>query len=453
MAWLYARTRGGGERTPARARELLARLGLTPPPLAAVVVGTNGKGTVTAMLAAGLTAGGRVTGRFLSPHVEVFEERVIVDGEPVSPERVDAFVRAARRLDEGWAGGEATRPSFFEWTLALALTEFARRGAAAGVFEAGVGGLHDATRALEPLALTVLTNVDLDHVETLGPTVEAIARDKALAFRRGVPAVCGAHQPTALAVIREVAGAVGAPLHVDPEAAAVGGRTSADEALFALPSAADRALAASGEPGSLRRANRRANSRLAAAALRLLGADEAAVEAGLAAPALPARLERFLLPDGDAAGAGVLVVLDGAHDPAAAERLAAEVAPGYVLLFGALARKQGGQVLAALAPNAATVVITDAAVDDPAAHRGAGNAYVPDTAAALDAALAAARHAGGEPPTIVVAGSLYLAGLVRPLLRGRGRRLPDAWEAVSACPEQRGETGLSARSRRATCGG
>lgn len=445
LAWLYSRSRAGGERTSARAAALLAALGLAPPPLTAVVVGTNGKGTVTAMMAAGLSAAGRVTGRFLSPHVEAFEERVAVAGNPTTRGRVAEFVRAARDLDAAWPHGEATRPAFFEWVLAFALDEFNRLGADAAVLEAGVGGHHDATRAVAPLALAVLTNVDLDHVETLGGSLEAIARDKALAFRPGVPAVCGATQPGVLAVVGSVAAELGAPLHVDPFAAGGGG----EAALFTLPRAVERALGEPGTAGGLRRANRRANSRLAAAALRLLGVDEAGVAAGLTAPALPARLERFLLPPAAVGSRPVLVVLDGAHDPAAADRLAGEVEPGYVLLFGALARKQGREVLERLAPRAAGVVVTDAATGEPAAHARAGDVYLSDTSAALGAALALAEATPTNQPTVVVAGSLYLAGLVRPLLRAAGTRLMDPWEG----PAPRPAAGLSARSRRATYGG
>lgn len=434
LEWLYARTRSGGERTSARAATLLRELGLTPPALTAVVVGTNGKGTVSTMVARGLSASGARAGRFLSPHVEEFRERVAIDGVPVSEAALVAFVERARRLDDDWPHGAGLRPAFFEWTLAFALERFAA-SADACVLEAGVGGLHDATRAVEPVDLVVLTNVDLDHMDTLGTTLTAIASDKAGAFREGVPVVCGASQPEVVAVAAARAAELGAPFHLDPfvaDAPRGAGRSGGEVGLFELPGAVAGDLAArpAGAPsGALAgaNANRRANSRLAAAALRLLGAPESAVVAGLRAPALPARFERFIVRD--ERGAALLVVLDGAHDPAAAARLAAEVTPGYTLLFGALARKQGQRVLDTLAPRAATVIVTEAAPGEPPSAVWPGATVVADTAAALDAATAAA--GATSAPLLLVAGSLYLAGLVRPLLTQRGTRLPDPWERAA----------------------
>lgn len=432
LQWLYARTRSGGRRTSARAATLLRELSLKPPTPTAVVVGTNGKGTVSTMLARGLSASGARTGRFLSPHVEEFRERVAVDGVPVSEAALVAFVERARRLDDAWPHDEGLRPAFFEWTLAFALERFAA-SADACVLEAGVGGLHDATRAVRPVDVVVLTNVDLDHMDTLGTTLTAIASDKAGAFRAGVPVVCGASQPEVVAVAAAQAARLGAPFHLDPFVSDTSRNAgAASDGLFELPRAVADDLAAppTGAPsGALAgaNANRRANSRLAAAALRLLAVPEPAVAAGLRAPALPARFERFLV-QGDRGGE-LLVVLDGAHDPAAAARLAAEVTPGYTLLFGALARKQGQRVLDTLAPRAATVIVTEAARGETPTAVWPGATVVADTAAALDAATAAARAAGA--PLLLVAGSLYLAGLVRPLLTQRGARLPDPWEQLA----------------------
>ncbi len=435
LQWLYARTRSGGRRTSARAATLLRELGLKPPAPTAVVVGTNGKGTVSTMLARGLTASGARTGRFLSPHVEEFRERIAVDGVPVSEAALVAFVERARRLDGGWPYAEGLRPAFFEWTLAFALERFAT-SADACVLEAGVGGLHDATRAVGPVAVVVLTNVDLDHMDTLGTTLTAIASDKVGAFREGVPVVCGASQPEVVAVAAAQAAALGAPFHLDPfvsEAAQRAGAPGGADGLFELPRAVAEDLAAP-PTGALSgvlagaNANRRANSRLAAAALRLLAVPEPAVTVGLRAPALPARFERYLLHDDH--GGDLLVVLDGAHDPAAAARLAAEVTPGYTLLFGALARKQGQRVLDTLAPRAAAVIVTEAARGEPPTAAWPGANVVADTAAALDAATAAARATGA--PLLLVAGSLYLAGLVRPLLTRLSERLPDPWELPAA---------------------
>lgn len=459
LDWLFSQTRAGGERSPARAAALLARMGLKAPEHSVSVVGTNGKGTVTAMIAAGLSAAGHKTGRFISPHVESFRERVAVNGTPIAEAQVVDFVRAARELVAASGGAVQPPPAFFEWTLALALSEFARQRTHSAVFEAGVGGASDATHALPNVELVVLTNVDLDHVDVLGPTLELIAADKAGAIRPGTPVVSGVTQPHLQELVAREAHRSSAPLHQ------VRAEGTVSTGLFHVPP----------ELAGVFSPTRLANARLAAASLRLLGLNEAAVTAGLSAPALPARGERFLVPMRGPLGVppvvgvppavgvprtvdappSVEVLLDGAHDPAAARQLLLEIGGRpYALLFGALGRKQGAAVLEVLAPGATSVVLTEAqAGDGHPAPPAAPADFVADPEAALQAALAAAAEGAleskqrGAPPTalheapgahnggsaarplLVVAGSLYLAGRVRPLLRGMGERLPAAWEA------------------------
>lgn len=369
------------------------------------VVGTNGKGSVTNMVAAGLRAEGKVTGRFLSPHVESFLERVGVNDETVQPSHVSAFVSLARSALATKELPPDLRPAFFELTLALALHEFAASGVTHAVLEAGVGGRSDATtaavsatkssgsRGATNLRLVVLTNVDLDHTETLGTDVGAIAAEKAGVFVAGVPAVTGA-TGEALETVTRVAARTGAPLYVD----------DGTDSLFSLPLGAPPELSSS--QGF---ATRRANARLASASLRLLGAKEDSLVAALNAPSLPARGERLEVDRRQ-------VVLDGAHDPAAAAKLRADVKRRYVLLFGSLARKQGAATLAALEPAATAVVVTAVEPDDDIARFGSGGReLIADPAAALRRALELTQPGG----LLLIAGSLYLAGTLRPLLHSR----------------------------------
>jgi len=383
---------------------LLRALALPSPEHVVHVVGTNGKGTVTAMIDAGLRAWGTSSGRFVSPHVEDFRERVSVNGRPVSREAVRRFVAQAQRREI------EPEPAFFEWTLALALAAFARARLSWAVVEAGVGAARDATRALDHVELVVLTNVTPDHLDTLGPDLASVARDKAGAIRAGVPVVTGA-RGQALEVVRLAARRLGAPLHSDTRR----------NGLFEVPPGAPQVGA-----------TRARNARLAAAALRLLGAPEEAVTAGVRAAPLPARGERFAV-------GGCEVVLDGAHDPSAAAELAAELAPGYVLLFGALERKQATATLAPLEAAASAVVLTEAAPGERPIAAGAGRTFLAQPARALERALALATArpaagAGAPPGRVVVAGSLYLAGRVRPLLRRRAQlaRLPLSTVAEAA---------------------
>ncbi len=356
-------------------RRLVARLELTHPRNAVHVVGTNGKGSVTAMLAAGLQAAGVRTGRFISPHVVEFRERVAVNGQWISELEVLEFVRALPPLEPPAA--------FFELTLALALEHFVREGVEMAVIEAGVGAKDDATRILENVRAVVITNVGHDHLGTLGPTLEDVARDKADAVRPGVPTLTAA-TGEALEIIAKVAAERASPLYP----------LSAHDRLFALP------------PGLETLPTRTLNRRLAAATLRLLDTPESAVRHGLNAT-LPARAERFLLGDRE-------VVLDGAHNPDAARALLEHLRPPFTLLFGALPKKLGAETLNVLLPYAGHTVLTDAAPGQASTLGRPGLIFVPEPEAALEHALAL------TPPgqQVVIAGSFYLAGRLRRVLEG-----------------------------------
>lgn len=414
VAWLEAQRRAGRPRDPRVAAALLRRLGTPTPPRVLHVVGTNGKGTVTHLLAAMAQAAGHRTGRFTSPHVEHLRERIAVDGATIDDAAIDAFVARARPLAPPGIG-------FFEWTLALAVDAFHRAGVDLAVVEAGVGARHDATLALPGVIGTVLTNVDLDHQETLGPTLRDIARDKAAVARPGVPLVTGA-TGVALAEVRRAARAAGAPLHV------IGPRSRAGRWPPGAPT-----------PDADWPPTRIENARLALALGRLLGWPETALAAGLGAPPPPARFERFGLL---VAGRPLAALLDGAHDPAAAARLAAAVAPGYVLVYGDLERRRGLATLAPLRARAAEVwlVPAEAGETPPPSPSDPGPASHADDD--LEAALAAAASAAAaRDALLLIAGSLHLAGRVRPWLRrhaapplapaaaGTGAMLGGRWDA------------------------
>ena len=384
LAWLYARRRAG-ERGTYRVRALLARLGHPEAGFLAVhVLGTNGKGSVVAYLEAAFRAAGFAYGAYTSPHLVDFRERIRTHRGLIPEEAVVRFVAWAR--EEAWE----EPPGFFDLATALAFLHFRERGVALAAVEAGVGGEKDATNALSRVALTVLTNVGEDHLEALGGTLEAVAREKAGAFRAGVPVVTGA-RGVGLEVARKVAEERGAPLYVlDPQ-----------DPLFALPA-----------PPGLRGAYQEENARLAAAALRLLGFPEEAIARGLREARHPGRMERFLLE-------GVEVYLDGAHNPPAAEALAREF-PAYHLVFGAFPRKDVRAVLAHLLPKARSVRYTRAG--EGALGGELGTPFFADPWEALEDALGWAK-ADGLP--VLATGSLYLVGRLRErLVAGLGEDLP-----------------------------
>ncbi len=379
LEWLFAQTRGGAPRDPGRMRALMEALALKSPPEVIHVVGTNGKGSVSAMLAAALEADGRRVGRFLSPHVENFRERIAVNGHGIPEAEVVGFVRDLPRLEPA--------PAFFELTLALALRHFARERVEVAVIEAGVGAKHDATRVLSNVRGVIITNVGRDHLDTLGPTLRDVARDKADAVRPGVPTLTTA-TGEALGVITEVAAGRRSPLFF----------SAPQSPLFRLPE---------GLPD--RPPTEQRNQQLAAATLRLRGSSEGAICRGLSV-SLPARGEHFRVD-------GKEVVLDGAHNPDAARALLEHTRPPFVLVFGALPKKLGAETLAVLEPHAERVILTDAAPGEANTLRRAGLEFVVEPLAALRAALGHCE--GGQQ--VVVAGSFYLAGRLRPHLRRLGR--------------------------------
>ncbi len=381
------------------------------------VAGTNGKGSTSHFIAAILGQGGRRVGLFTSPHLEDVRERIRVDGRPISRAAFGRSVGAARALGESLvaSGRIANLPTFFETVFLAALHHFAESGAAWAVLEAGLGGRLDATSTVRP-EIQAITNVARDHMNILGPTLTAIAGEKAAIARRGVPLVSGCAPGTAGArVIRAVAGRRRAPLI---EAFVPSGRLRIERAGNGYNC---RYRARGGEyrfrvPQRGRHQCR--NAALAVAVIdelkqRGLAVGEREIAAGIRSMAIPARLERV---DGRPP-----VFLDGAHNLPGTRALAAylgeEGMRGFTLVFGVLRDKQYPAMARLLAPLAARVVLTEprsprALPPQRLARFFAGRECLvePDPARALAVAKKFKR-------TIIVCGSLYLVGGVRESLR------------------------------------
>ncbi|HKW87029.1 MAG TPA: folylpolyglutamate synthase/dihydrofolate synthase family protein, partial [Nitrospiraceae bacterium] len=168
--------------------------------------GTNGKGSTAAMTAAILRAAGYRVGLYTSPHLLDFRERIRVNDDPI-PE--DCVAELTERLQD--TAGVSLRPTFFEFTTALALQFFADSQVEIAVLEVGMGGRFDATNVVVPL-VSAITNVALDHEEYLGHTVAAIAFEKAGIIKRDVPVVAGRLGPEAVGVIARIASEQSVPL-------------------------------------------------------------------------------------------------------------------------------------------------------------------------------------------------------------------------------------------------
>jgi dihydrofolate synthase / folylpolyglutamate synthase len=380
LDWLFARTRSGAARGTERTRDLLELLGNPQRKFDAIhVIGTNGKGSVCAMLEAGLRSTGMKVGRFTSPHLLEFSERILVDGIQIPASEIAAFVR--------WAQSLQLEAAFFDFVTAMAFKYFADQNVDLAVVEAGVGGLHDATNNLERVKLTIITNVDFDHVEALGGTLERITLEKAGAIRPNIPVVTAA-RGVPLEIIREIALKRHAPLYI----------FDFENPLFALPHAP-----------ALRGSHQLENAALATATLRILEQPESSINAAMQAT-WAGRFEIFDFENRE-------YILDGAHNPAGAKALADNLAPGFALIFGVMARKNVKAVLEPLRLKASSLHFVSPGELGADPHALAlefeGQAFD-----VLENALASLKN-----PRIVIAGSLYLVGRARALLLEAGARL------------------------------
>ncbi|WP_373046363.1 bifunctional folylpolyglutamate synthase/dihydrofolate synthase [Vulgatibacter sp.] len=384
---------------------------------AILVAGTNGKGSTCAFLARALQAAGLRVGLYTSPHLVSCRERIRVDGAPIAAADLDA---AVERLRAAYVPArEAGHPdalSYFEAMTVLAFDHFARAGIDVAVLEVGLGGRLDATNVPgTDLRATVVTRLGLDHVEWLGPTLEAIAAEKAGIARPDVPLISAPQAPAAAAVLRREAGERGAPL------VAVGSDVTLVPGADGLEYEG-RSWRIEGISLGLRGGHQAENAAVALATLEACGlpVDADAARTGLREARWPGRIE--------VVAQAPVVVIDGAHNPDAAAALAdgfVHLWPGIrpQLVFGVLADKERAAMMEPLLPLAEAVHLCTPASSRsvPAAQllpEAAGHARSVQAHGSVAAALEAARHAAGPKGVVLVCGSLYLAGEVRRLLCG-----------------------------------
>ena len=403
-----------------RIGRLLAALGDPERTYPAIhVAGTNGKGSVVAMLDSVLRASGRQVGRFTSPQIVDFRDRIAVDGRWLSErEWGEGVERLAPTLSE-----MADPPAQFEAITALALDAFARHAVVVAVVEVGLGGRFDATNLVRPI-LTILTNVDLDHTALLGDSVDAIAREKVGIAKAGVPLLVGRLAEGPVAIARRECNAVGADFAtcdgVDLVRMAEGDgacryRVDGD----GLPETVDLSLLGGYQADNLRIALR------AIQLLRERGVDlpPSAVEEGLRTVSWPGRFEIVRTAP--------TVILEGAHNVAGAIALAADAErrlpePGRcVLVFAALADKDVPGMLRTLAPHFGRVILT--ASGSPRAlpvdrlGRIAEAFGIPFTCYdSVEGALADGLGEGAPEDVWVVAGSLTVVAEARRWLKETG---------------------------------
>lgn len=389
------------------------------------IAGTNGKGSVAAMVERGLRAGGWRTGRYTSPHLHAIEERVAIDGRAIDAgtfAAVTADVLAVTDLARR-TGALTVPPTFFEVSTAIAFEIFRRARVDAAVVEVGLGGRFDATNVLAP-EVSAITSIAFDHERHLGHTLAAIAFEKAGIVRRGVPVVVGRLPEEAKTTVERVAAQQGAPVvhaHDGVSAAEANDRGRITLALR-TPDRTYPPLRV-----ALLGRHQAANAVVAvrileawSARVRPLSAE--AIATGLTDCDWPGRLEWLQLPDGGR------VLIDAAHNPAGAAALAdylrdAGVGPLPIVL-AAMQDKDVRGIVSALAPLASIVVATTVPNARARSAEALAAAIVersPETAVEVEASPdAALAHALAAAPRVVVAGSIFLIGPLRARLLEMG---------------------------------
>ena len=438
LAALESRGRFGIHLGLSRTRALLAALGHPERSFrGALIAGTNGKGSVLALVGAALRAAGYRTGETPKPHLVTYRERLQIEGVPVDPETFARLTGEVLALADRVARHHG-EPTEFELLTAITFRWFAEAGVDLAVVEVGLGGRLDATHAWDG-GVAVVTNVSLDHMDRLGSTVEAIAREKAAIIMRGDLAVTGA-SGGALDVIERRSRRVAAPLTVTPPAPLRGLDRDGIEVDLGRLGPVRVALRGRHQAANAAVADATLDA-LEAAGIARVGAE--ARRAGYAAVRWPGRLELV-----DVAGREVL--LDGAHNPAGAAALAEALddlapflAPGRPTLVtgdhGGQGRgrrsgrpRRGGAAAGGASdlhrpvgrPGAAGRA-TCRALDGRGGSTGNGRA----TGGLRRSASRPGRGSGerlrrGAGP-VIVAGSLYLVGAARAILVDDSRLVPD----------------------------
>ena len=402
---LFARTTSGIKPGLERTEAILAKLGSPHEKLTAIhVAGTNGKGSVVATAEALLSAPGRKIGRYTSPHLIDFRERITVDSVPIPEEAVLEF------LEKWIPAAEEMGATFFELTTALAFDWFARQKVDVAVIETGLGGRLDSTNVLTPRVATV-TSIGLDHTDLLGDTLEAIAREKAGIFKRGVPAVVGEKAPEIRSLLVKCAREAGAApiIVIDDEYRVSDVEVSAGGTSFVLERGSEQQRVTTPLIGAFQARN----TAIAIATVTALG------QKYLPAPGeISTKLAKLFLP-GRFQRSGKFI-FDVAHNPDGARTVAESIRAlnpptPRTALVAVLADKDWKGIIRALAPAVDRFVFTNAPSAPPerrwdpsqaqafAKSQGLDSELEPE----LDRAMAIAQKSG---ETVLVTGSFHTVG-------------------------------------------
>lgn len=379
------------------------------------IAGTNGKGSTAAFIASVLSCGGYRTGLYTSPHLECFSERIRIDGKEIDVAVMDDIAGAVGNAAKLLPSGE---PTYFEFATAMAFEYFARNRIDIAVVETGLGGRLDATNVTNPL-VTVITPVSMDHQKHLGDSLEEIAREKGGIIKDAIPLIIGEQESAVARLLESMAKIKNAPAYLSGKdfSAMYSGGNSIDYCGINI-TLKNVELTMCGN-------FQRGNAAAAIAAVEILNSgnyclNEEAIRSGMRSAFWPGRFE-FLSRDPD-------VILDGAHNPAAAKILADSIKERYggkkgIVVAGFMADKDIGGILGEILPVSSRLILTkpnDERAFDPqvkALDSGPLSARVddcrieiiPSVKEALDRTSIIAEN----KDFILVTGSLYMVGEAR----------------------------------------
>jgi dihydrofolate synthase / folylpolyglutamate synthase len=390
LTWLYSLQRFGIKLGLENIQRLIAELHVDLAGASVIhVAGTNGKGSVCAMIDSICRAQKYRTGLFTSPHLVTFRERIRVNGEMIFKDAVASDLTSICSLVASWD----PYPTFFEIATALALKFFSEAKIDIVILETGMGGRLDATNAMQS-NVSVITPIDLDHQQWLGDSLEKIAFEKAGIIKPGVPVVSAPQKKEVEVVVRKRAGKCGAPIEFV---------TAPHEQ----------------HPIALIGAQQKLNAALAIAAIRAakIDIDDSAIAHGLATIDWPARFQKW----------DERTIIDGAHNPAAAQILAEAWRENFgdrraTLILAVLSDKDLRGICKALAPIANSFLLPKIRSERAAPPQELAkvlSAITPSLPCSVTPSMAdALDQARAKPNPILITGSLHFAGEALAYLRG-----------------------------------
>ncbi len=370
------------------------------------IAGTNGKGSIAANIASILHQAGYRTGLYTSPHLIDFNERISINGKQITNKEVVKAYQTVKKVHKG-----SREPTFFEFTTAMALYEFARKKVDWAIIETGMGGRLDATNIIKP-AVCIISNISLEHKIYLGNTIAQIAAEKGGIIKPKIPAVTGARQPAALSVLESIAADQSAPFYRYGQNFRVRSRSTGSFNYYGMTNVWKDLKTSLIGPHQIK------NAALALAACETLihrnqvKITEKQLRQGLQNTVWPGRLE-FV-------SQSPLIILDGAHNLAAARNLANYLqnnlkARKLILVAGILDDKPYKAMLRPLIKLSSRVIVTRPLIDralEPEILYAEARQHLADVTCLpdVDQAVTHAMAIADPDDVICIAGSLYVVG-------------------------------------------